>query len=254
MSLFNLTELTVIVTGGGKGIGATYCQHLAAAGARVVVADIDLDGAQTVAHSIVAAGGQAVAAKVDVTDPVSVDAMVADVSRVFGSINGLVNNAALLTTLPRRSWIDIPIEEWDQVMAVNLKGMFLCCRATFPAMRIAGGGKVVNISSNRVWRGTPNRLHYTASKAGVIGFTRALAREVGAQNIRVNAITPGLTLSETQIESSTSEYLTAAVVGRAITRPQTPDDLVGTVMFLLSDASDFLTGQTINVDGGEVMH
>ncbi len=139
-------------------------------------------------------------------------------------------------------------------MAVNLKGMFLCCRATFPAMRIAGGGKVVNISSNRVWRGTPNRLHYTASKAGVIGFTRALAREVGAQNIRVNAITPGLTLSETQIESSTSEYLTAAVVGRAITRPQTPDDLVGTVMFLLSDASDFLTGQTINVDGGEVMH
>jgi 3-oxoacyl-[acyl-carrier protein] reductase len=156
--------------------------------------------------------------------------------------------------LPRRSWLEIPVEEWDRVMAVNLRGMFLSCRAVFPAMKAQGRGKIVNISSSRVWEGTPNRLHYTTSKAGVIGFTRALARELGELGITVNAVTPGMTQSETQVQSSSANYLATRVAGRAIERVQVPDDLVGAVMFLSSAASDFMTGQTVNVDGGRAMH
>jgi 3-oxoacyl-[acyl-carrier protein] reductase len=137
---------------------------------------------------------------------------------------------------------------------VNLRGMFLSCRAVFPAMKAQGQGKIVNISSSRVWEGTPNRLHYTTSKAGVIGFTRALAREVGEFGVTVNAVTPGMTQSETQVQSSSGNYLATRVAGRAIERVQVPADLVGAVMFLSSAASDFMTGQTINVDGGKAMH
>ena len=142
-------------------------------------------------------------------------------------------------------------------MAVNLRGMFLCCRAVYPLLKKQHSGKIINISSSRFWLGAPFRLHYSTSKAGVIGFTRSLAREVGDDNIAVNAITPGFTESETQLESSTPGYLAQAkerYKGRAFKRAQLPDDLVGTVMFLASDASNFITGQTINVDGGESMH
>ena len=152
----------------------------------------------------------------------------------FGGIDILVNNASLMSVLPRRSWLEIPVEEWDDVMAVNLRGLLLCCRAVLPAMRARGRGKIVNISSSRVWDGTPNRLHYTTSKAGVIGFTRALAREVGEFDITVNAVTPGMTLRETQVASSSGNYLATRTTGRAIERDQFPEDLVGTVMFLSS--------------------
>ena len=157
-----------------------------------------------------------------------------------GRIDVLINNASLMSTLPRRSWLEIPVDEWDRVMAVNIRGLFLCCRAVFPAMRAQGRGKIVNISSSRVWDGTPNRLHYTTSKAGVIGFTRALAREVGEFGITVNAVTPGLTLSDTQVASSSNNYLAATAAGRALNRLQYPEDLVGAVMFLASSASDFI--------------
>jgi 3-oxoacyl-[acyl-carrier protein] reductase len=139
-------------------------------------------------------------------------------------------------------------------MAVNLRGMFLSCRAAFPAMKAQMRGKIVNISSSRIWDGTPNRLHYTTSKAGVVGFTRALAREVAEFGITVNAVTPGLTQSDTQVASSSGNYLAARMAGRAIDRAQFPDDLVGAVMFLSTSASDFMTGQTVNVDGGRSMH
>jgi 3-oxoacyl-[acyl-carrier protein] reductase len=172
----------------------------------------------------------------------------------FGTIDVLINNASLMSVLPRRSWLEIPVEEWDRVMAVNLRGMFLSCRAAFPAMKAQQRGKIVNISSSRVWGGAPNRLHYTTSKAGVIGFTRALAREVGEFGITVNALTPGMTQSETQVASSSGNYLASRVAGRAIERVQVPADLVGAVMFLSSPASDFMTGQTVNVDGGKSMH
>lgn len=252
---FALRDRTVVVTGGGKGIGKVYAQEFAKIGARIVAADIDAAAASATAELIEVTGGQAMGLKVDVTDAESVCAMVETTLQSFGSVDVLINNASLMSTLPRRPWTEIPIEEWDQVMATNLRGMFLCCRAVFPVMREQKRGKIVNISSSRIWDGTPNRLHYTTSKAGVVGFTRALAREVGPFGITVNAVTPGLTLSDSQVQSSSSNYLNSnAYTDRALGRAQYPDDLVGTIIFLASPASDFITGQTINVDGGKSMH
>jgi 3-oxoacyl-[acyl-carrier protein] reductase len=251
---FNLAGRTVIVTGGGKGIGKVYAQAFARVGAHVVAADIDEAAAAAVAEALTAEGLQAFGIGTDIASEDATAAMAQATIDRFGSIDVLINNASLMSVLPRRSWLEIPVEEWDRVMAVNLRGMFLSCRAVFPAMKAQGRGKIVNISSSRALEGTPNRLHYTTSKAGVIGFTRALAREVGAFGITVNAVTPGLTMSDTQVQSSSGNYLTAHVAGRAIERAQVPEDLVGTVMFLSSPASDFMTGQTVNVDGGKAMH
>jgi 3-oxoacyl-[acyl-carrier protein] reductase len=251
---FDFTGRSVVITGGGKGIGKIYVEEFAKAGARVIAADIDVDAAKSVAESLTKAGLDTVGLGVDIASEESTKHLIAAVLERHGAIDALINNASLMSALPRRSWLEIPIEEWDRVMAVNLRGMFLCCRATFPAMKAQKRGKIVNISSSRVWEGTPNRLHYTTSKAGVIGFTRALAREVGEFGITVNAVTPGITQSETQVASSSGNYLTARAAGRAIERVQVPADLVGAVMFLSSPASDFMTGQTINVDGGKAMH
>ena len=251
---FDLQDRVIVITGGGKGIGKVYAQEFARAGARVVAADIDGAAAQAVAATITGAGGEALGLATDIAEPAAVDAFARATLERFGTVDVLVNNASLMSALARRSWLEIPVDEWDRVMAVNLRGMFLTCRAFVPAMRVKGRGKIVNISSSRVWEGTPNRLHYTTSKAGVIGFTRALAREVGAWGITVNALTPGNTLSETQVGSSSPDYLKARTEGRALARAQVPEDLVGAVMFLASAASDFMTGQTINVDGGRMMH
>ena len=251
---FNLTDRSVIITGGGKGIGKVYAQEFAKAGARVVAADIDEGAAHAVAAALAADGHQAIGLGVDIASETATQAMAQAALDRFGTIDVLINNASLMSVLPRRSWLEIPVEEWDRVMAVNLRGMFLSCRAVFPAMQGQKRGKIVNVSSSRVFEGTPNRLHYTTSKAGVIGFTRALAREVGASGITVNAVAPGITLSETQVASSSGNYLNAHFAGRTIDRPQYPDDLVGAVMFLSCAASDFMTGQTLLVDGGKAMH
>src|SRR5579872_6489995 len=221
---FDFSGRSVLITGGGKGIGKVYVEEFAKAGARVATADIDVTAAESVAVSLTEAGLQAFGLGVDIADEASVRAAAAAVLDRFGSIDVLINNASLMSALPRRSWLEIPVEEWDRVMAVNLRGMFLCCRAVFPAMKTQKRGKIINISSSRVWEGTPNRLHYTTSKAGVIGFTRALAREVGEFNIAVNAITPGLTLSDAQVASTAVGYADAAVSRRAFKRPQIPGD------------------------------
>jgi 3-oxoacyl-[acyl-carrier protein] reductase len=251
---FDLAGRVAIITGGGKGIGKVYAREFARAGAHVVAADIDHEAAESVVTEIIADGGKAIGLRTDIADPTSTEAMAAAALERFGTIDVLINNASLMSVLPRRSWLEIPIDEWDRVMAVNLRGMFLACRAVFPTMKQKGRGKIVNISSSRVWEGTPNRLHYTTSKAGVIGFTRALAREVGEFGITVNAVSPGMTQSDTQVSSSSGNYLATRIAGRAIERAQFPEDLVGAVMFLSSAASDFMTGQTINVDGGKAMH
>ena len=253
-SRFDLEGRVAIITGGGKGIGKVYAQEFAKAGAKVVAADIDDAAAEAVAAEIVRAGGEAIGIRTDVSDEASTQAMAKAALDRFGTIDVLINNASMMSVLPRRSWMEIPVAEWDAVMGVNLRGLFLCSRAVVPTMRERGRGKIVNISSSRVWDGTPNRLHYTTSKAGVIGFTRALARELGEFGITVNAVTPGLTLSETQVASTSNNYAATGATGRAINRDQFPEDLVGTVMFLSSAASDFITGQTINVDGGKAMH
>jgi 3-oxoacyl-[acyl-carrier protein] reductase len=251
---FDLSGRSVVITGGGKGIGKVYAEEFAKAGARVAAADIDVDAATSVADTLRAAGYEALGLGVDIASEEATVAMAQSVLDRFGAIDVLINNASLMSVLPRRSWLEIPVEEWDRVMAVNLRGMFLTCRAAFPPMKAQKRGKIVNISSSRVWEGTPNRLHYTTSKAGVIGFTRALAREVAEFGIMVNAVTPGMTQSETQVASSSGNYLAASIAGRSIERIQYPADLVGAVMFLSSSASDFMTGQTINVDGGKAMH
>jgi 3-oxoacyl-[acyl-carrier protein] reductase len=245
---FDLRGQSVIITGGGKGIGKVYAREFAHAGARVLAADIDGEGAEAVAREIVAEGYEAVGMRVDISDPSAVEVMAKTALQHFGTIDVLINNASLMSVLPRRDWMEIPIDEWDRVMEVNLRGMFLCCRAVAPTMKDNNRGKIVNISSSRVWEGTPLRLHYTTSKAGVVGLTRALARELGQHNINVNAITPGATAS------SSGNYLATRVGGRAFERPQVPEDLVGAVMFLSTRASDFITGQTLNVDGGKSMH
>src|SRR3954451_11669740 len=219
---FDLSGRVVIVTGGGKGIGKVYAAAFADAGARVVAADIDGDAAKAVADEIAASGGEVIPLRTDIAEPDSTEAMAAAALDRFGAIDVLVNNASLMSVLARRSWLEIPVEEWDRVMAVNLRGMFLSCRAVFPAMKAQGRGKIVNISSSRFFEGTPNRLHYTTSKAGVIGFTRALAREVGEFGITVNAVAPGITLSDTQVASSSGNYLGAHLAGRTIDRPQYP--------------------------------
>lgn len=251
---FDLAGQVVIVTGGGKGIGKVYAEAFARAGAKVVAADIDDAAVKEVAARLSAEGLAAIGLAADIADEDDTAAMARAALDTFGGIDVLINNASLMSALARRSWMEIPVAEWDRVMAVNLRGLFLACRAVFPAMKAAGRGKIVNISSSRALEGTPNRLHYTTSKAGVIGFTRALSREVGAFGITVNAVTPGNTQSETQIGSTDPAYLAGQIAGRALARPQLPEDIVGAVMFLASRASDFMTGQTVNVDGGKAMH
>jgi 3-oxoacyl-[acyl-carrier protein] reductase len=253
---FDLRDRVAIVTGGANGIGREYVSGFLAAGACVLIADHDTAALSRCERDLTESERARVElAEIDVAIEEATLAMAEAAIERFGRIDVLVNNAGLMSTLPRGPWTEIGVVDWDAVMAVNLRGTFLCSRAVYPAMKAQHKGKIINISSSRVWEGTPNRLHYTTSKAGVIGFTRALAREVGPDGICVNAITPGLTLSDAQLAGSDSEYLAAAhSEGRALARAQLPGDLVGTVLFLASDASDFITGQTINVDGGRAMH
>ncbi len=251
---FSTKDKVVIVTGGGTGIGKVYSRCLAEAGAKVVLADIAAEESNKVAEDIAAKGGSCISLPTDISDADAVEKMVAQTIKTYGRVDGLVNNASMMSVLERGDWFKIDPKEWDRVMEVNLRGIFLCCRAVYPQMKAQGGGRIVNISSGRFWIGSPNRLHYSTSKAGVIGLTRSLASEVGDDNIGVNAITPGFTLSETQLATSSSNYVAGRDQSRCFKRPQTPDDLVGAVMFLLSDASAYITGQTLNVDGGQAFH
>jgi 3-oxoacyl-[acyl-carrier protein] reductase len=250
-----LKDKVAIVTGGGVGIGKAYAHGLAKEGAKVVVADIQDAEAQKVAAEIKQNGGEAMAVAVDVTSQEKVQAMAAAALKAYGRIDILVNNAGLYSALKKKPFMEIDSEEWDRVMAVNVKGLFLCVKAVYPAMKRQGKGKIINISSGTMLNGSPFFLHYVSSKAGVIGFTRALAREVGGDNICVNSIMPGLTISSANQEGVMSaEQLADRRKRRSIQRDQYPQDLVGTVIFLASDDSDFMTGQSISVDGGLNMH
>ncbi|MBI2358025.1 MAG: 3-oxoacyl-ACP reductase FabG [Deltaproteobacteria bacterium] len=250
-----LRDKVAIVTGGGVGIGRAYCLALAKEGARVVVADIQDQEAGKVAAEIKRLDGEAYAVPVDVTSPEKTQAMADAAVKKYGRIDVLVNNAALYTALTKKFFMEITPEEWDRVMAVNIKGLFLCIKAVYPVMKQQKKGKIINISSGTVLGGSPYFLHYVSSKAGVIGLTRSLAREVGADNICVNAIAPGLTISGSNQEGVlTPEQREDRRKRRCFQRDQVPQDLVGTVIFLASDDSDFITGQTINVDGGALMH
>lgn len=246
-----LNNKIVIVTGGGMGIGRAYSLGLAKEGAKVVVADILEREANQVVGEIKQSGGEAIAVPVDVISTEKTRAMADATLQKYGRIDVLVNNAGLYTSIKKKAFTEISGEEWDKVMGVNLKGLFFCVQAVYPAMKKQGKGKIINISSGTALGGTPFFVHYVTSKAGVIGFTRALARELGPDNIAVNAITPGLTISGPQQEGVlTPQQLEDRRKKRCFQRDQLPQDLVGTVIFLSSEDSDFMTGQTINVDGG----
>ena len=241
-----------IVTGAARGLGAAYARAFAQEGAVVCVADV-LDPAATVA-AIDGDGGRAIGVVADVADLGACEAMVARTVEAFGGLDVLVNNAATFVDLPRRSFLDIGTAEWDRVMAINVRGSFNCAKAAVPALRARGGGSIVNIASSTALKGIPFTLHYVTSKGAIIAMTRAMARELGNDGIRVNALAPGLTLSEAvAAERETfAPYIEASLRGRALKRDQMPDDLVGAAVFLASDASAFMTGQTLVVDGGDV--
>jgi 3-oxoacyl-[acyl-carrier protein] reductase len=250
-----LKDKVIIVTGGGLGIGRAYSKGLANEEAKVVVADIQVEAARQVVDEIKKDGGDALPIAVDVTSPEKTREMAETAVKHYGRIDVLVNNAGLYSALTKKSFMEIPVEEWDRVMAVNVKGLFLCVQAVYPTMKKQGKGKIVNISSGTVLGGSPFFLHYVSSKAGVLGFTRALARELGPDNIAINAITPGLTISSPQQAGvMTEEQREDRRRRRSFQRDQLPEDLVGTVIFLSSEDSNFITGQTINVDGGGLMH
>ena len=245
-----LAGRVAIVTGGGRGIGAAYCQGLAREGARVLVADIDREGAERVAAEIKASGGTAAPCHVDVSSPESTKEMAAAAADRFGGIDILVNNAAMYANLARKNFEKITPEEFDRVLAVNVKGVWLCTLSCVPAMRQRGGGKIINIGSGSVFVGGNGLVHYVASKMGVMGLTRALARELGDDNIKVNTLIPGLTDSSSNRQNTSSGYLESVAQQRCLKRIQTPDDLVGALIFLASSDSDFITGQNLNCDGG----
>jgi NAD(P)-dependent dehydrogenase (short-subunit alcohol dehydrogenase family) len=240
-----------IVTGGGRGIGSRYCRGLATEGAQVMVADINEAGARQVAAEI-----DGTSIRVDVSDEQSVAAMVSATQSGFGRVDILINNAAIFTELiqPRKAFDAIDIEEWDRVMAVNVRGSWLCARAVAPLFRQQRSGVIINISSGTIFSGTEGFAHYVTSKAAVWGLTRVLARELGDYGVRVNAVTPGLTSSEMVQEVYPSDLLAARAQARVFRREQMPEDLVGTIVFLCADASAFITGQTLNVDGGAHFH
>ena len=248
----SLSGKVAIVTGAAQGIGAWFAAGLAAEGAAVVV--VDLADATAVAERIAAAGGVVSVARCDVTDPASIEAMIDAAVADHGGVDILVNNAALFGTLENTSMFDLDLDEWDQVMRVNAKGPFLCTRAAAPVMRERGGGSIVNIGTGRIWRGYPMLLHYDASKGALDTMTRAMARELGDWNIRVNCVAPGLTMSENVLrKAGIADRAPRIAMERALKRDQQPEDLVGTVVFLASDAARFITGQSLAVDGGQVM-
>jgi NAD(P)-dependent dehydrogenase (short-subunit alcohol dehydrogenase family) len=243
-----------IITGGARGIGRAFALRLAGEGARIVIADV-IDGTG-VREELERNGAEALAVHTDVSDEESTRAMARKATEEFGGIDILINNAGLFASLGKKPFYEISGEEWDAVLGVNLKGVFNCCKAVYPQMKKQGKGKIINVSSSTFFRGAPNFIHYVASKGGIIALTRSLAREVGDDGICVNAIAPGLTVSETVQANPIypEEYLSAVAGSRCLKRDETPEDLTGTILFLASDDSDFITGQTINVDGGLMFH
>jgi len=254
----NTTELAVrdkvvLITGAARGIGREFTRSLAAAGAFVVAADIN-DCSETL--DLVKADGKAIGVSLDVRSAEAALEVVSAATRAFGRVDALINNAALYGALRGGRFDAIAEADWDAAMAVNVKGIWNCCKAVVPAMRQAGGGSIINLASLAATYGMPFALHYTTSKAAVIGLTRGLARELGRDDIRVNALAPSAVLTDGTQEffgNRSARALDVIKSGQSIQRNLSPSDLVGAVTWLISDASRFVTGQTIAIDGGTVM-
>ncbi|MCW2855474.1 MAG: hypothetical protein JWR52_1089 [Marmoricola sp.] len=245
-------QRTVMVTGGGRGIGACYVRAFCELGADVVIADMAREDGETLASDLRATGRRARFAEVDVTNAASVTAAIAAAG---GTIDVLVNNAAIYMALGRKQAFDqISNDEWDRVMAVNVRGPWECSKAVTPGMRKQGWGRIINVASAVAFTGGDGFAHYVASKAAVAGLTRALARELGKSGVTVNSVAPGLVDNDASRALNDNDYMVdRAAAGRAIPRGMVPEDLVGAVLFLASPESSFITGQTIVVDGGTLM-
>lgn len=251
-----LSGKSIVVTGAAHGIGRAYSERLAADGANVAMLDIDGSRNDEVCRAIRSAGGTAIAIRTDVRDLEQVQRAVDQAAREFGALTGLVNNAGMLNVVPitRCNFEDIPDAEWDEAFRLNTKATWYGCKAVLPHLKANGGGSIVNIASSTVFRGVPTRAHYVASKSALIGFSRTLAKELGQHWIRVNVVCPGSTLSEEDPDPKTIAMRSEPVKVRALQRVETPKDLVGTIAFLMSDDSEFITGQTLLVDGGSAFN
>ena len=247
---------TAVVPGAAQGIGATYAKAFAREGAKVVITDIQ--DCEPVAKRIRGEyqGAEVLALRTDVSKEKECEDMVRETVDRFGRLDILVPNAAMFGGLGYKSFDDIPVAEWDAVMAVNIKGPWLCIKAAAPQMKKQKYGKIITVASGTLFKGTPNFLHYVTSKGAILAMTRALSRELGEHGICVNSIAPGLTMSEAVIamEKDYHDVHQRTVVSRAIKREQVPDDLVGALLFLAAPDSDFMTGQCMVVDGGSVNH
>lgn len=249
----DLAGRSVIVTGGAHGLGRAYCEALVGLGAMVTILDVDGEAAESLAEEL---GGDAIPVEGDVAVLRDCHRAAQSAIEAFGDIHGLINNAAIYSRIAinRGRFDAIDPDEWDRVMEVNVKGSWQMCLAVVPVMKKAGYGKIVNVSSGTAFKGPMGRCHYVTSKAAILGLTRTLARELGEFGIRVNALAPGSTLSEDDPDDETVQMRERAASRRSLPQVEKPSDVIGTVRFLLSQDSDFLTGQTIVVDGGEYMH
>ncbi|CAM5507743.1 SDR family NAD(P)-dependent oxidoreductase [Eoetvoesiella caeni] len=249
-SLLGVQDRVVIITGAGQGIGRIFAHAFAAYGAVAVVADLNKDKADIVAREIEARGHKALALAVDIGSFDSLQAMAQTVFDAYGRIDVLINNAGIFSTLEMRPFWEIPLDEWDKVMHVNITGVMLATRAVIPYMQRAKWGRIVNISSASILMGRPNYTHYTTSKSALIGMTRSMARELGNDYITVNAVLPGATQTEIPRKTVSPQQREAIVSRQCVPRTQVPQDLVGAVVFLATEGSRFMTGQVMNVDGG----
>lgn len=255
-----LKDKVVIVTGGAAGIGEEYCYGIAREGARVVVTDIlPQSDIEAVVNSIKEEGGEAIGFRVDVSSEKETQEMAEKTLDKWGRIEGLINNAVWQ---PAKPFYEYTVEEFDRMMAVNIRGVWLCIRAVYPTMKSQGKGKIVNIGSQTFFSGWWNLAPYVAAKGAVVGMTRALARDISPEGIRINCLCPGLTVTDgslREVEASinpghVNQWLDDHVDEQCIKHPGYPQDLVGPMVYLLSDDSDFMTGQTMLVDGGWTMH
>ena len=249
-----LKDKVCIITGAGQGIGKYYAERFAQEGAKVVVAEYNESAGKAAAKGITATGREAFSIKTDVSNENSAQAMAKATVEKYGRIDVLVNNAAVFATLGFKPFEQIAIDEWDRVMAVNLRGMWLCCKAVVPYMKEQKKGKIINTSSSAWDMGRPLYLHYVTSKAGIVGFTRGLAKEVGDWNINVNCVSYAGVITEIERESFTPEAQKWVIGQQCIKRPGIPQELVGTVLFLASEDSDFVSGQNIHPNGGFYFH
>ena len=253
MSAISLSGKRVLITGGARGLGAAFAEAACEAGAHVVIADILDDVNHTTAQTLSARGLSIHAITLDLEEPSSIEACVRYATAKMGGIDALINNGAVATGIGGLTSEEIEIDVWDRVMRINVRGTWLMSRACLPALRESGVGKIVNLASDTALWGAPRLMHYVASKGAVIAMTRSLAREVGDDGIAVNAVAPGLTLCEATeyVPEARKEYY---VSGRAMSREQFPEDVVGAALFLISDAASFITGQTLPVNGGFVFN